>query len=521
MTLVSRAIVGLVPSSWKQPSLKRNVITNWVATFINVGLSFALVPLVVRTLDKELYGVWTFLNGLTVYSNLIYMGLGSAFMKNFSEARGRGDTPALTRLLGVALSLYTCLGAFCLVVSVALSPVIPRLFATPLSARAEWATTICTVLLGLRILCFFVASAFSALLASHGRMDLVSGTGAVGACLRTWAAVLAMRLPNPLVALAGIVVLEAIWQLGVMALLGRFVAREVRLMPARPTRAELRSLYGFGFQAFLVQLGVALIGYTDTALVGMILGAASITSYALPLQLIEYARILVSGVTSSLLPEVSAANARGDKARIKQLYLRAGRVCAALAAFINVHLIVLGPAFLGLWVGSSFVESSRSILLLLGISAIASALASHVLAPFFQALDVLKVLVVITLLDATVNLILSIWLAQRIGLTGVALATAIPACLVSALMAPRYMLPKIGVSGREFLRGVVAPAAAVAVTILATQALISIWLKFDSYLLLTVRVMASGVAVLPVAMWLFPREEWQPFVPRWVRSSVG
>ena len=142
MTLGSRAIVGLVPSSWKQPSLKRNVITNWVATFINVGLSFALVPLVVRTLDKELYGVWTFLNGLTVYSNLIYMGLGSAFMKNFSEARGRGDTPALTRLLGVALSLYTCLGAFCLVVSFA-APLVGTPTAALLAAAACLAT--CTL----------------------------------------------------------------------------------------------------------------------------------------------------------------------------------------------------------------------------------------------------------------------------------------------------------------------------------------------------------------------------------------
>jgi O-antigen/teichoic acid export membrane protein len=515
--MLRRALVAVVPDSWKRASLKRNVITNWVSTCVNVGLSFALVPLVVRALDKELYGVWSFLNGLTVYSNLIYMGLGAAFMKNFSEARGRGDTPALTRLLGVAFSLYMFLGGLCLAVAVAMSPFIPRMFATPLSAEAERATTICAVLLGVRILCFFVASAFSALLAAHGRMDLVSGTGAVGACLRTWAAVLAIRLPNPLVGLTVVVVAEALWQLGVMALLGRFVADAVRLTPVWPTRAELRSLYGFGFQAFLVQLGAALIAYTDTALVGVILGAASVTSYALPLQLIEYGRVLGNGVTMSLLPEVSAARARGDMGRIKQVYLRAGRVCAALAAFINVHLIILGPAFLGLWVGPAFVESSRSILLLLGIAAIAGSFAVQVLGPFFQALDVLKASVVITLLEAVLNLGLSIVLAQRIGLTGVALATALPACLVGMLLAPRYMLPKLGVSAAEFGRGIVAPAAALAITTVATQALISVWLDFDSYALLMLRVAASVLTAIPAAMWLFPREEWQPFVPRWVR----
>lgn len=508
---------SIVPDSWRHPSLKRNVIMNWVTTATNVALSFVLIPVIVRTLDKELYGVWSFLNGLGAYSNLIYMGLGAAFLKYFSEARGRDDHASLTRLLGVACTLYLGLGSICLLVSLAISPWVPHLFARPLSPQANWAAEITTVLIGLRILLFFVASAFSALLAAHGRMDLVSVTSTVGACLRTAAAALAMRLPNPLVALAIVSLMEAVWQLGTMALLGRLVAPAVRIAPARPTSTELRGLYGFGFQAFFVQLAVVLIGYTDTALIGVFLGAASITPYALPLQLVEYSRILVNGVTLSLLPELSAAKARGDSARLKEVYLRAGRVCAALAAFINVHLVILGPGFLGLWIGPSFLEGSRTILLFLAMSATASALSNQLLGPFFQALDVLKVLVVITLAEAGLNVLLSIWLSQTIGLSGVALATALPACLVTLLLAPRYILPLLGVTLRDFLRSVLAPAFALGAASVGLQALLSLRLGFDSYAILVARVVCSSLLAVPIVLATFPKEEWRPLVARWVR----
>ena len=219
----------------------------------------------------------------------------------------------------------------------------------------------------------------------------------------------------------------------------------------------------------------------------------------------------------SLLPELSAAHARGDVARLKGVYLRAARVCAALAAFMNVHLVILGPSFLSLWVGPSFLEESRTILLFLGISAMAGALSSQVLGPFFQALDVLKALVVITLVEACANVLLSVWLAQTIGLAGVALATAVPACLVTMLLAPRYMLPRIGVHASEFARGILVPASALVLASVATQALISTSYGFDSYVILAVRVMCSTLVALPVGVLTFPREEWQPILVRWAR----
>lgn len=276
-----------VPESWKRRSLKRNVVMSWLTTLITAGLSFALIPIVVARLDKEVYGVWTFLNGLASYSSLFYLGLGAAFLKRLSEAASLDDVPALERLLGVAWTMYFGIGVLCVVLGLGLSPVVPGIFATPLSPDAGRAASITTALLGVRLLFLFVNSAFSAVLAAHGRMDLALGIALVSTVARSVAVAWSMTRPNALVTLAIVTTVDSVAQLPLLIMACRQVAPAVRLRPALPTWEELRSLYGFGLQAFYVQASLLIISYTDTALIGVMLGAASVTINVLPLQLVE------------------------------------------------------------------------------------------------------------------------------------------------------------------------------------------------------------------------------------------
>jgi O-antigen/teichoic acid export membrane protein len=503
-----------VPASWRRRSLTRNVVIGWAATLLNAALAFALTPLIVATLDKELYGVWTFLNSFIIYSNLLYLGLGAAFMKRFSDAVGHNDIATQTRLLGVATSLYTGIGLVCVVIALALSPIVPDMFGTPLTPAAARAASITMALFGFRLLFAVLGTAFTALMASHGRWDLVTGVGLVAAAVRTGAVLWSLTLPNPLIALGVVTVVETALVLPVFVWICRMLAPDVRLRPVIPTVGELRSLYAFGFQAFFVQMSLLIITYTDTALIGVLLGPAAVTMYALPLQLVDYSRVLVNGITQSLLPELAGLKVRGDFVGLKKVFLRVSRASAAMSVFINVHLVVLGPAFLALWMGPQFTEDAFEILLFLAIAATIGAVSTQVLIPFYQALDVLKVLVGIVLAEAVLNIGLSAWLATSIGVWGVALASAIPAAAITMVLAPKYMLPRLDVGTGEYLWQVAVPAVALAAVCVVTQNVLSLWLGVDSYAVMAVRVAISGVAVAPVVVMTFPRHEWLPIVAR-------
>jgi O-antigen/teichoic acid export membrane protein len=360
----------------------------------------------------------------------------------------------------------------------------------------------------------FVNSAFSALLASEGRWDLVSGTMVLVAVLRAFATVVVVRWPAPLVWLAALMVLDAAAQLLLLAVCSRAIAPAVRFRPVLPTRAELTALYGFGAQAFLVQTSVLVIAYTDTALIGFLLGAASVTRYSLPLQLVEYSRTLVTGVTQSLLPELSALHARRDHAAMRALYFTAARTSLTLALFINVHLVAVGPAFLRLWVGPEIAEGSTLILLCLTVAATAAALSTQVLLPYYQALDRLGVLAVLVIAEAVVNFGMSVWLARALGVWGVALATAVPALGITMLLAPARVLPLLGIGLPDMLRRVIAPAVAVGLACAAVQLAVATSLPATSFAIIGLRGALSAVAAAAVVVGTFPRDGWLPIVAR-------
>lgn len=508
------ALKSVLPRSLLTRSLKRNIVLNWTATLIGAAVSLGLTPITVARLQAEDYGIWTFLNGLTLYSNLFYLGLGSAFVKRMSEAVGRNDSVAQTRLLSVAGTLYSAVGLFCFVLAVALAPVVPRMLATPLSAERLDAASIATVLLGLRLVFMFVNSAFTALLVSHGRADLVSGVAVAATPLRTVAVLWATAQPSAMVWLAIISVVDGVLQLPIFMGLCRLLSPGVRVGPVTPTWDELRGLYGFGAQAFVVQMALLIISYTDTALIGVLLGAASVTLYTLPLQLVEQSRVLVNGITQNLLPELAAHRARGEFDKLKSLFMGASRTCATLSVLVNVHLILLGPAFLAIWVGPQVAAESPRILLFLGIAATASAISTQVMNPFYQALDLLKLLVLVVLAEALVNFGLSVWFAGRFGVWGVALATAIPAVAITMFFAPRFLLPRVGVTLGEFATQVALPAATLGVACAVTQYVVSYAIGTDSILQLVLRSACSGLVVVLVAPLVLPRGDWLPLIAR-------
>ena len=497
----------LLPPFLRQRSITRNVVLSWSIALLTAVVSLGLTPILVHRLEREAYGVWTFLNGLTLYSNLLYVGLGAAFMKRMSEAAGQSDDESGSRLFGVALTIYTCLGLLCLMLALIARPFVPHMFARPLSPGLESVSSLTIGLLGVRLALMFVNSAFTALLTAHGRWDLGGIVVIVLTLVRTAGALWASAQPVPLPLLAAVTVLDAALQLPLFALMAKAIAPGVRFRFQRPTMTELRGLYGFGIQAFVVQVAILVISYTDTALIGVLLGAGAVGVYALPLQLVEHSRFIIAGVTQNLLPELSARQARGEVAQVSRMFLLASRACATMSSFVNVHLVLLGPAFLTLWVGPEIAAESPRILLCLAIAATAAAISTQAMTPVYMALDLVRVLLVIVIAEAAVNFTLSYWLANAVGLWGVALATAIPAVGITLLFAPRTLLGELRITPGHFVRYVFGPAALLTVASIVTQLLLSRWHTVTSYFDLVLRVAASSTVGLVIVLTTFDRSE--------------
>jgi O-antigen/teichoic acid export membrane protein len=488
-------------------SLARNVLSNWVVLAANVAFAFVITPVIVRRLDAELYGVWTFLNGLVAYTDLLYFGLGSAVIKFVAQFRATGDRAGINRLASVVTSIYGTLGLVTLAVLTGVSTLVPYAFAEPLSPAAADAAVITCVLLGARLLMVFLGSAFTGVVIGHDRFDMVNGVhlGAVVVRFIATPIVLAQAY-NPLLALAWLMTAISAAEVASLAAVAFWQVPGLRVRPTLPRWAELRWLYGFGLQSFFVLLAVKLISYTDTTVIGILLGASSVAIYVLPLQLVEYSRLLVGGFAGVFLPRVTLLATQGDHTGLRDAYLRSARFSCFLSGWLGGLLLALGPSFLAWWIGPEFGAPVRWVLVALTIAGFAQVLSSQVPLAFYQGLHYLSFPAAIMMVEAAMNLAMSLWLAPRMGIDGVALATVVPA-LFSAVVLPSYLCRKIGVPVATLLSKSIAPGLLVMAATVLVQLVIGIDRVSQPLLILAVRAGITVPLAAAIMMMTFPASE--------------
>jgi len=503
-------------------SLLRNVLSNWIVMAISLAYTFTITPLVVRTLGVERYGVWSFLNGLLVYSELLYLGLGSALVKYVAQYRARSDIHGINRLTSVVATIYGLLGLISLGLFALVSGYVPVLFAEPLTNAAASAAVMTCALLGVRMLLVFLTSPFAGLLAGYERYDLGSAVNLVSVVVRFIATPILLRQSwDPLLTMAYLTVGASVIDLVLLGIVAYASISGLTLRVVKPRWTELRWLYGFGLQSFFVVFAVKLISYADTTVIGIVLGAAGVALYSLPLQLVEVARMFIGGFAAVFLPRVALSSEHGDEQAIRDAYLRSMRIAFFLAGWLGAGLITLGPMFLGLWIGPGFGGIPASLLLYLVLALMAQVLSSQVPLPFYQALGLLVVPAVVISIEGGLNIALSIWFAKVIGLPGVALATALPAVISVALL-PAYLCRKLDVPLNQLVRSLT-PGLVMLIGTIAVERLLAAVLASASWLVLVVRIAVTVPVGFAVMGLMFPEDERKTISrmlrPPWSRAD--
>jgi O-antigen/teichoic acid export membrane protein len=196
----------------------------------------------------------------------------------------------------------------------------------------------------------------------------------------------------------------------------------------------LKRIGKFSAGASIIHASNRLIYRLDTVVAGIFLSAAAVTSYAIPLILIDQFRMFAESGNGILTPRFSKLAAAGDQQTIRYLLLRWSRYSFLLALAIGTPLLITGGDFLELWMGRSFPDA-QAVLTILTLPFLLT-MPAMVFTYYLYATNRHSINARILALEAALNLILSLVLVQHLGLVGIALGTLIPAVLCRALLLP-------------------------------------------------------------------------------------
>ena len=479
----------------------RNLSANWTGYVANVVVIFFLTPFVVRSLGKDAYGVWCLLVALTGHLGLAEIGVRISTGRFINYHLGRGEGEKVSAVVSTSLLLYAVLSLVVLALAAALGLVFAAVFTkvpTVVAPQARWIL----LLLGANILLGFYSATFGQLLQAADRFDLRTLADLIVLAARTAATVWVLSSGGALTALAAVLVCSSALGCAILFALARWKGPPVRLGLRYVRLQRMRELFGFGAWAFVGNLNVRIIFFTDNIVIGLLLGARQIAFYNIGLMLIEYGRELLAHVVRVLTPDMLKAAGRGDLARLRSLVLKGARFSSLVGVPLFVGLMVLGGEFIRLWMGPEFAVSGRiAFLLALGhLCAVASAPCANALV----GLGRVKFKALLTGIEAAANLGLSVGfvLLGRMGLGGVALGTVLPMVAVTGGWQIHYLCRRLGLPVRGFLQAVMARWAVAAV--LYSAACVAA-LRFWPSATLTgfaAKVGVLVVAYVPIGYWV-------------------
>jgi O-antigen/teichoic acid export membrane protein len=460
-----------VPRSASRPNPLRNVLSNWGAFTFAAVVNLFLAPFVVRHLGNTAYGVWVLLVALVGYLGYLDLGVRGAVTRYVARFRSAADHAAAGRIASAAFTAFTLTGGVAIVVSSVLAALAARAFHVP--AELQGVARAVLVLGGWNVAASLISGVFGGIVIGLQRFDYGNAVEIVTQGVRAGAIVAALRAGGGLIALAAIQLAVSVLRGAADVWLSRRLYPELRVRWGVWDRAALKLIFGFGLTSSLLQVLGGVVLYSDSLVIGAFLSAGLITFFAIASSLADYARVLVSGVSQTLTPLVSALEGEGQQERIRGALLTGARVATLVVTPIAVTFLLRGETFIALWMGAAYGASSGAVLRILAVALWAVA-GYQVVVAAMMGVGRHGGLVPALLAEAVCNVALSVWWVRTHGIAGVAWGTAVPRLAFSLLFAPWYARRAVGVSMRAlWLQGWVRPSLAMlpfaAATVLAER----------------------------------------------------
>jgi len=419
--------------------LARNTLLSIAGEAAPLALGLIAIPILVRELGVDRYGVLTLSYLVVGYLGLFDLGLGRAATQQISDAIGASEMDRIPAIFWTSMMLMFVLGICAAAIIIGMSHwLVYSVLNIPAPMRAESVGVF--LVLG-AVLPFILSGSCSiGTLASFQRFDLTTSVGAATGVYSFTAPLAVLFFTHNLVWIVAILVTGrlAAWTVNLTLCM--------RLVPGlaaniRPSRKSLKPLMSFGGWMTITGLISSLMVNFDRFVIGSMLSIAAVSYYTVPYQIVNKLPMLPGAMASVLFPAFSAT-ARTDPDRATILFERASRY-ALLALFPGVLILFFfSREILTMFLGSGFAGHGSDVMRLLLIGVLMNGLA-QIPSGLVQAANRPDLTAKFHIAEAPIYFLALFLLLPRFGVAGAAVAWTLRVTLDAAALftAAAILLP--------------------------------------------------------------------------------
>ncbi len=436
-------------------NLLTGTLTKYVLLFVNIAIGVVLMPFTMRHLGQADYGLWMLVASMTAYLQLLDLGYGNGLVRQVTHVDARGDEEAVNTVLSTFAVVYSLLGLVALgaiaVLALAVLPRFPNLSPEQVSS-AQWILAI----LGARVAIGFPMGVFGAVTTARQRFALTTSIAIVVALLQGAATYLVLSAGYGLIPLVATTTGISLASYVAYVAAARHTFPGMRLSVSRFSGQQVREVTAFSLYLFLISIAVHVGTNVDNLIIGAYVGTSAIAVYTVAVRLAEYQRHLCGQFAGLLFPLVVRFHASGDAGALRATLLDGTRIGLGLVTGFALGLIVFGRDLVQLWMGPGF-DGSIAPLYVLALASVAM-VAQGPTGTILLGTGRHRLVAWASVVEIVLNVGLSVALVGRLGLTGVAIGTAIPYACLNLLVLMPIACRSVGVGAVAFIRVAVFPA---------------------------------------------------------------
>ena len=407
----------------------RGLSASWLATLATVVYSLLTVPIALRYLSSEEFGLFVLLVQVSGYLFLLEIGMSTASARiliDYKDSRddGRYGSVILTGFLvfGVQAILIFSIGVFSAPWIISALRVPPPLYEVAVMLLRCLALT-SALTIAVRI--------YGSVLYANKRLDLIhffSGANML----------LSLGLLTSLLA-AGLGLRGLIWLFLVQTIIAMVLSigacYRLRLLPnrghwGRPSFARFRELFSFGKDILLVNIGTQGLEASQLIIVTRTMGLTAAATWSVSTKLITLVFQLVTKIEGTAIVFFGEMMVRGETEKLSERFRQMYQVTAGLTIAGLAVVVTINNTFVSIW-----AEPSLAWPVALSIMAAALAFVNSLircsgdLIVFTKRLGAFRY---VYFLEAAVFVSLAFWLSDLLGFYGILGASLL--CLVSFRM---------------------------------------------------------------------------------------
>lgn len=439
----------------KQPHAIKLSIWRVTHLICAVSISFMLMPFLINRLGNHTYGIWILVSAFSAYYGMVDLGLSTATQRYIAQAIGRNEPKSIDKILSTAIVSYSVLAIIVLLLGGIGYFIIPYLFKWESNDLKLLQNCFVIMLGGLTI--SFPLRSFTGMLGAALRQDISAKVDIFYVSAKAAGTVFVILMGKGIVYIAIVsVIVDIVYYVAIT-----FIVRNVYLSLSVSLKncsfSMSKKLFKYAFYSFINKVSEILKLRIDSVVISLFLVVSDVTIYSVAFRLFEYFNeIIVSavGFSDSYFSRYDGAK---QHAKMETVFMNFTKITTILSMFIGLSLLFYGKYFIFCWVGNSF-SNSFTVLLFLVPPGILMAIQDPLRKIFFAKAKH-HILSYVSMLEAIVNVVLSVFLIQFYGIFGVALGTAIPSLVTSLLIIPYYGCKIINCKLRDYwLKSVIWPA---------------------------------------------------------------